>query len=165
MNDRMQQLLDKQDITEALLRFVRGIDRIDKELILSAFHPDATDDHGPFKGSAADFTEWALMVLKTWKVSQHRISNIQIELHGDRANVETYLMALHVPETPQVEEIVFGRYLDLFERRNGEWKIAHRLVVIDYSSTRDRTATYSDEQKYTGAGRDKTDPVYTHKWD
>jgi hypothetical protein len=29
-----------------------------------------------------------------------------------------------------------GRYLDRFERRNGEWSIARRMVVNDYTDAR-----------------------------
>lgn len=137
MEDRLLALLDKQDIQATLMRFARGIDQRDATLIRSAFHPDATDDHGPFKGSIDEFVLWAMPILQTFNISQHEISNIQIDLHGHRANVETYLLALHIVGTPPVEETVFGRYLDMFEKRDGEWKISKRLVVVDYSSTRD----------------------------
>ena len=33
------------------MRFSRGIDRFDRALMLSAFHPDAIDDHGEFVGT------------------------------------------------------------------------------------------------------------------
>ena len=39
-------LLDKQEIHEVLMRYCRGIDRCDAELLHSVYHPDATDDHG-----------------------------------------------------------------------------------------------------------------------
>ena len=38
---RLDALLDRQDILDCLTRFSRGIDRFDKALFLSAFHPDA----------------------------------------------------------------------------------------------------------------------------
>ena len=52
--DRLQELLDKQDITECLARFSRGMDRSDRECYLSAFHDDAEMAAGPFVGSVAD---------------------------------------------------------------------------------------------------------------
>ena len=41
-------------IRQAALRYCRGVDRLDAELMRSAYHDDATDDHGVFVGSAAD---------------------------------------------------------------------------------------------------------------
>jgi hypothetical protein len=51
-------LLDREAIREVMARYCRGIDRLDVELIKSAYHPDAFDDHGPFKGLRDDFVEW-----------------------------------------------------------------------------------------------------------
>jgi len=40
-------------IRQAALRYCRGVDRLDPELMLSAYHDGATDDHGIFSGPAA----------------------------------------------------------------------------------------------------------------
>ena len=164
MDERIQQMLDRQDITNTLMRYTRGIDRVDRELLLSVYHPDAVDNHGPFKGGPREFVDWAMGLLDKFELTQHSMSNIQIDLRGDKANVETYLKVLHVLKEPRKEETIFTRLLDLFERRNGEWKIANRLVVIDYSTTRDVEEPFSEQQKYVRFARDKTDPVYTHRW-
>ncbi len=37
-------------IRQAALRYCRGVDRLDAELMFSAYHDDATDDHGVFVG-------------------------------------------------------------------------------------------------------------------
>ena len=44
-------LLDREAIREAMGRYCRGIDRLDVDLIRSAYHEDAFDDHGPFKNT------------------------------------------------------------------------------------------------------------------
>ena len=41
----VQAMLDKEAIREATMRFCRGVDRLDPDLVNSAFHPDARDDH------------------------------------------------------------------------------------------------------------------------
>ena len=41
-------------IRQAALRYCRGVDRLDAELMRSAYQDDATDDHGVFAGPAAD---------------------------------------------------------------------------------------------------------------
>ena len=45
---RLEQLLDRQEILDCLLRFCRGMDRFDRELFLSAFHSDAIIAAGEF---------------------------------------------------------------------------------------------------------------------
>ncbi len=48
--ERLGWLLDRQDILDCLTRFSRGMDRFDRELLLSAFHPDAVIAAGDFVG-------------------------------------------------------------------------------------------------------------------
>ena len=46
----LETLIAKQEITDVVYRYARGIDRLDFELVRSCYHPDAYDDHGAFKG-------------------------------------------------------------------------------------------------------------------
>jgi hypothetical protein len=39
-------LLDRAQIHDALMRYSRGVDRGDGELVVACFHPDATLDYG-----------------------------------------------------------------------------------------------------------------------
>jgi ketosteroid isomerase-like protein len=131
---KLDELLAKQEIREVILRFCRGIDRRDVELIESAFHPDATDNHGPFQGRAADFSAWAMGVLEKQVLTMHLVANQLIELDGDIAWSESYLLALH--RTKRGDEthdwFLGARYVDRFERRGDVWKIAHRTTVHDW---------------------------------
>ena len=56
---RLEPLLDRQDILDCLTRFSRGMDRFDRELFLSAFHPDAIIDAGQFVGGPSSCYDWA----------------------------------------------------------------------------------------------------------
>lgn len=135
-------LLAKQACAELVHSLARGLDRCDKPLLLSLFHPDATDDHGGFKGSAADFVDWALGVLATMERTQHLIGNVLIDVAGDHAVGESYFMANHDmadADGRPVRMIAAGRYLDRFERRDGIWKIAHRHAVYDWNANFERT--------------------------
>ena len=163
MDERLRSLLDKQDITEALLRYCRGIDRLDADLIRSAYHLDATDDHGLFKGRAVDFVPWVISVLPRLEVTQHKLGNVQIDLQDDLAYVESYFLAVHVPRQHAVEEYTYGRYIDRFERRDGAWRIADRKVVQDFTTVHPRGEPYRHEAHFVRGARDKTDPVYARK--
>jgi len=56
-----------------------------------------------------------------------------MRISGSVAAVETYFCSLVVLSAgPMRETIVCGRYLDHFERRNDDWRIAERMVVHDW---------------------------------
>jgi len=50
------------------------------------------------------------------------------------ARVESYVTATHVlrPEAGGFRFVVAGRYVDRFERRGDEWRIAARKLVVDW---------------------------------
>lgn len=136
-NARLELAADKLEITEVIYRFARAIDRCDKSLIASVFHPGATDDHGSFKGTAEEFADWVIPVLENMQFTQHAIANVLIEVQGERAFAESYFRAYHRITGSEGEDrdmVAGGRYLDRFERRDGEWKILHRHAIYDWST-------------------------------
>ena len=138
LDPAVQALLDKQACVELVYKLARSIDRCDEPLLRSLFHPDATDDHGVFVGTAADFATWVMPVLASMKRTQHHVGNVLIQLDGDRAYGESYFIAHHTVAQEGGDDIftlAAGRYLDRFERRNGEWKISHRHAAYDWNST------------------------------
>ena len=50
----LRRLLDRQAITECVHRYARGLDRRDTDLLRSAYHPDAVEDHGQYVGGSTD---------------------------------------------------------------------------------------------------------------
>jgi hypothetical protein len=63
----------------------------------------------------------------------HNICNVLIDLDGDIARCESYVIVMvRIPqEGGAIDWMHAGRYVDRFERRNGEWRIAYRTVVYD----------------------------------
>ena len=141
--NQLSALADKADCAELLARLARGLDRRDAALLSSVFHPDATDDHGLFQGSATEFVAWVIPVLETMKRTQHVLGQMLVELDGDRAASETYFVAYHVipGEGGDIFMIAAGRYLDRFDRRDGVWKISHRHAVYDWNRAGPSTDT------------------------
>ncbi len=124
---------DRETIRDCLFRYSRAIDRCDMELLRSAYWPGAMDHHSGFEGTIEEFIEWSEPRLKTMPHSVHMLGNILIRLEGSLARVETYFWSVNVLATGDVREvIVCGRYLDRFERRLDEWRIAERMVVHDW---------------------------------
>ena len=119
----VRQLVDRQAILDCLMRYSRGVDRFDEDLLRSVYHPDATDDHGEFVGSPEEFIQWVVPLHNAGQIStQHHLTNHSCELDGDTAHTETYYLftARNRDETVWTAG---GRYIDRFEKRNGEWKI------------------------------------------
>jgi hypothetical protein len=134
-------LLDKQAIHEVVLRYCRGIDRRDASLVRDCYWPDATDDHaGAFAGRRDDFVDWVLRVVTRFTGTMHVIANHLVELDAgdldaDVASSEAYGIAHHwgePPDDPRRNFTTGFRYLDRFERREGEWRIAARTVALEW---------------------------------
>ncbi len=129
----------RSDIETKLLAYTRGIDRLDGELIATAFHPEASlEGYGrPGVTSIEAFIERALPSLRDgYRTTQHRISNITIEEREDHVATETYVLAFHVRSAADGADQLAtfnGRYIDRFEERNGEWRIVHRHLRIEWS--------------------------------
>ena len=163
-------LLDKQAITEVLYRIARGTDRGDVALFASGFHPDGEDYHGLANGPVSAILD--TLGRSTLLLTQHLIGNVLIELEGDSARVESLFTSFHQRRNPDGslwDETLRGRYLDLFERRAGAWKIARRVVVWDWSREEPAVATWFDhvrarpgtEDRFLFGRRDRQDMVYS----
>ncbi len=133
-------LTDKQAITETIYRYCRALDRLDQALCASIFHEDATVDYGAaiYQGPIADFLPFAIKFQGAMRETQHCVTNILIDVDGDRAFSEAYVYAYHIQEREEktFELIVGARYLDVFARRHGKWRIAQRTEVIDWGQER-----------------------------
>jgi hypothetical protein len=129
---RLREVVDRDEIRQALMRYCRGVDRADEALINSAFHPGAIDDHGQPRPA----TELARGVAQNYHGHlMHFTGNILIELDGDNADVESYFISFspHEEDGKTYTRTRAGRYLDRFERRDGAWKMTYRMVVDEWA--------------------------------
>ena len=132
--DALSDIIDRERIRDCLARLARGEDRRDAELIKGCYWPDATDDHGVFVGSFQEYLAWVVPGAPSIPVTLHTLGQSLIELRGDTAAVETHVTAYHRIDTGGQERdvVIGGRYLDRMERRNREWRIAHRTMIYDW---------------------------------
>jgi ketosteroid isomerase-like protein len=137
---RLERTADTLEIRDALTRYCRGFERCDLDLAASAYHEDATEVHGPFKGKAREFLAGMLPVLRGYEVSVRHITNLLVEFDGDTALSEAWFIAILREGGSTVDDSGSGRYLDRWERRNGEWRIAARLAVMDWWARVPRSA-------------------------
>lgn len=161
-------LLAKQAITELINKFPRGADRGDRELLLSLAHPDATMRFGNREFPSWEaYVDWLLVAHDDMKSNHHRVSNILIEVNGDRAVSEatgsvTLLVAKEGNPKLYEERRMHSRYLDTWSRRNGRWGLDGRQTVSDFRCVLDVPAELV-ESRYQSIGHiGKEDASYRH---
>jgi ketosteroid isomerase-like protein len=153
------ELRDRQEILDCVQRFCRGIDRNDKALALSAYHPDAVDFHTYAGGAPEAFVTWGLSLQEKYLRGLHNITNHLVELDGDTAHGETYYCFTAQPPDGE-PRMAWGRYIDRFERRDGRWAIAVRHCVIDVMSTSLAGPAELELIENGGTTKDRRDPSY-----
>ncbi|MDE2596965.1 MAG: nuclear transport factor 2 family protein [Sphingomonadales bacterium] len=135
----------RQGITDALHRYLRGLDRLDPALTRSAFTADAFVDCGLMAGPADAFVAFALDLLGAMEASHHLMGQARIELHGEAtASGEVYFQAWQATRNEAGEPrdlFIAGRYVDEYACDNGEWRIRRRHLITDW--TRDEPADRS----------------------
>jgi hypothetical protein len=130
MDEKLREIIDRHEIWQVLQRYARGLDRLDRELVRSCYFDDAIEDHGMFVGPPDGFIDWADQTTLGFLNTHHGIMNHHCELDGDDAYAETYYLFVGVAEkAPHLMSM--GRYVDHLQRRNGEWRIANRVAVIE----------------------------------
>lgn len=170
-------LLDRQAIHDCLMTYSRAVDRLDRELLLSVYHPDAIDDHGVFVGDPVAFADWVIpMHAATHLSHQHCQFNSTCEIDGNVAHTETYYMFVGLNRQGTPLAMSGGRYLDRLEKRDDRWAIVARVCVRDWAPLTETpevldqstlTVVKLDERTkalmrsgYQSA-RDRTDPSYS----
>jgi ketosteroid isomerase-like protein len=160
----LARLIDEAAIKDVHLRYCRGIDRMDWEMVRSCYHPDAIDDHGPFRGGIDAFIEWVQELLPKYQSTTHFSGNQLVEIEGDSAWAEHYARAYHrtaaTDDAPATDWILNLRYVDRMERRDGEWRIAHRVLACESERTVVITGDAELGEAWHRGTRDRSDASY-----
>ena len=160
----LNELLDRQQIMDCLLRYTRGIDRHDSELVASAYHPSAIDDHTDYIGTGENFGEYANATHDaSWDAHQHYMTNTTIEFDGHCAHVETYWLVAGRRKGSTESDVHGGRYVDRFEKRGGKWAIAARICVYEWGLRAEDAAACIT--KFPLGGQDGSDVSYLRPLD
>lgn len=159
-SETLRRLADKQAIRDQLYNYCRSVDRLDVPLGHGVFHEDSHADYGEgvYQGPGRGAIDWICKSHDGLTSHSHQISNILIELHGDRAGSEAYMTGTMRMEREGKEFQIFvrARYLDAWERRDGRWGIARREVAYDHDEVREVTSMRGPSH----AARDRSDPSY-----
>jgi hypothetical protein len=156
----LEELIARQEISDVVKRLARGTDRLDRELMASCYHPDGYDDHNSFRGSGTEFADWVCEVLPHFAATHHFIADPLIRIDGDVAQVDTYCIAHHLRDDSDM--VLALRYVDRFERRDGQWLIAKRVCAFDWTYTVpfDPSARFVFDPDFTVGRRGRDDITY-----
>ncbi len=155
LREEIRLLADRAAIRDCELRYCRGLDRHDWDLLLSAFHEDAVERH-PAPVSPIELVEQLKQRQAGWTNSLHHITNQTAEISGDSAHAETYFLALLKSAQNDIY-MSSGRYISRYERRDGVWRIAARDVLLEATWNLRGTA---DNRGFSAGSQDRSDPSY-----
>jgi SnoaL-like domain len=167
VTERQSRLAARHAITAAMHRYCRSLDRMDRELMATVFHPAATVRYPVFEGSWRGFVDFMWPRHLRFDVHSHQLANAIIRLAPDLRSAvsESYVSASFwkgegnaaaggtaLAAGTQTE--VRARYLDTWSLTDDWWGIDHRICVVDMTTEQRATG-------FVGAGRrDLEDPSY-----
>lgn len=135
MEARLQELLDEREVRRVMMRYCRGVDRRDRELIEATFHPDAICNDVDRGGEPMGKVRADTLLDPGQPMYSHLIGNELIEVNGDTAKCEFYFVSTAelTREGKPYIRMRGGRYIGLLERRDGTWRFKHRVSTDDWS--------------------------------
>jgi 3-phenylpropionate/cinnamic acid dioxygenase small subunit len=119
---------DRQEISDILLRYATGIDRRDWVLFRTVFTEDCELDYGDigiWHGIEA-VTEFMEQSHAFAGHTMHRLSNVAIDVDGDRAQSRTYVDGLIMAPDNKSGVNAVGYYDDELVRTGAGWRVARR---------------------------------------
>jgi hypothetical protein len=139
-----EEVADRLEITEVLARYCHAVDNGDLEMALGVYWPDATDHHGDhWDGNGQEYMRNLIGRFAATcppgsgrRACVHQLGGVLIAPGGpDGARVQCSFTAFVPREEDGAERLALlvGRFLDRFQRRDGEWRILERTVVNDFS--------------------------------
>jgi SnoaL-like domain len=129
----VQRFLDEAACTKILMRYGWAVDRLDRLTLASLFWPDAEVNLGFFRGSGAEVLEFLIINGGSSLRRCHITTNVVIDMDGDTARSDSCAITHAISKDAEgqlVEHHFFGRYLDVLERRQKEWRIRARHYVL-----------------------------------
>jgi len=142
-------LEDREAIRDVIGAYAHAIDRRRWDMMPQLFHADATFGFGPVQGNWEEFVGQAQAIIDPCLATQHQLGQIQFGFEDDTCHTETYFTAMHTipagypvpdvfPDKGKVySAVIAGRYVDRFEQRSEQWRIAQRTGLYDWREFRE----------------------------
>ena len=124
-------LIERANITDHVLKYATGIDRRQWDLYRSIFADEVIMDFSSWSGSPAstmsadDWTAGVRATLEPFDATQHVLTNFVVDIAGDSAACTCYMSAHHhlVIHGERHLHSIGGYYVHKLERGNDGWLI------------------------------------------
>jgi hypothetical protein len=153
----------KQEIRDVLSRYCRGLDRMDREMARSVFHPDAPARYiDMYEGTGHGFIDWVWTAHEGMDRHSHQITNVLVDVDVEKetavseAYVTVCLWTKPDADGAQIEIVARSRYLDRWSHRDGRWAISDRTHVLDMQVGRPLALSDANAE----SRRDTSDPSF-----
>ena len=128
-----QEISDRIEIQDLMVRYARAIDTKDYGLLDTCFLPDAHVDYvssGGAKGPYPEVRAWLEKALAPFASMMHLVANNQVQLDGDQARSRTYVInPMGFPKADGTLHVftVAAHYVDKLVRTPDGWRIQERI--------------------------------------
>jgi uncharacterized protein (TIGR02246 family) len=117
-------------------RYAQAADRNRPELLDAIMTDDVVLDGPGFTMTGLEQVRGFPAVLaQRFRGTRHVVHNQTVEVDGERATGETYCTASHLLRDSAHALVWHLRYQDTYRRKQGQWRIARRTVVLDWTET------------------------------
>lgn len=136
----LEQLIDRQQIDDLLIRYATAVDTKDWELYETCFTEDAFIDYesaGGIKGKLPEIRAWLEKTMEMFPMTQHVVCNRVVEIDGDTAKARSVFynpMALPQEDSKQLLFFDGGYYNDRLVKTGDGWRIRERIEESSYST-------------------------------
>jgi len=140
LDERVQELWDRDRVAQLPMRYARGVDRRDWALVRSCFADEATVAGTRSSGPVDVYLAELRPAVERFASTMHVMANQLVDISGDRGEIETYAVAFHwagePAGSPHPDNLVVGvRYHDEVRRVRDGWVIDRRRVSGDWQVT------------------------------
>ncbi len=135
MDNRIVELIDKQEIYDCIVNWTFWRDQGNWGKLAGCFHPEGTMSTLWFTGPYKKFIEEVISEKKKApdESSKHVILGISIDVNANRALAQSNVLITIRTKMllSEVDLNCYVRLVDRFEKRDGMWKILHREAVYE----------------------------------
>lgn len=136
MTNPLEELLDRQAIVDLTIAYGWILDHGPRERLREVFTEDAVAVYGGVEHRGVDeIISRVDEALGRLTISQHIVSNQQVEVDGDTATARCYVHAQHTLRGTEGGDnfVMAGRYEDDVIRTGDGWRIGRRVLTIDWT--------------------------------
>lgn len=135
MSDTATLLADEREIGRLIHNYAKGCDTRNGELFAAQFTEDAVLELAGRETAGRERLAKIPEMLKAYQLTYHMVHNVLIDVQGDTATGEVYSASHHlrpIEKSALSDRVMYITYRDKYVRTAEGWKIARRLVDVQF---------------------------------